>query len=44
MPLLSEPDTGLADGDLIKLDLGAHIDSFIAVVPRTPDCRSFSYR
>ena len=31
-PLLSEPDTSLADGDLIKLDLGAHIDGFIAVV------------
>jgi len=34
-PLLSEPDTSLADGDLIKLDLGAHIDGFIAVVAHT---------
>merc|ERR1712112_508458 len=31
-PLLSEPDTNLADGDLVKIDLGAHIDGFIAVV------------
>ena len=31
-PLLSEPDTSLSHGDLIKLDLGAHIDGFIAVV------------
>ena len=34
-PLLSEPDTSLADGDLIKIDLGAHIDGFIAVVAHT---------
>jgi len=34
-PLLSEPDTVLADGDLIKIDLGAHIDGFIAVVAET---------
>ena len=31
-PLLSEPDTCLQDGDLVKMDLGAHIDGFIAVV------------
>lgn len=31
-PLLSEPDLNLADGDLVKIDLGAHIDGFIAVV------------
>ena len=31
-PLLSEPDTLLADEDLVKIDLGAHIDGFIAVV------------
>jgi len=31
-PLLSEPDTLLADADLVKIDLGAHIDGFIAVV------------
>jgi len=31
-PLLSEPDSTLADGDLVKIDLGAHIDGFIAVV------------
>jgi len=34
-PLLSEPDTVLAAGDLVKLDLGAHIDGFIAVVAHT---------
>lgn len=34
-PLLSEPDTVLADGDLVKMDLGAHIDGFIAVVAHT---------
>jgi len=31
-PLVSEADTILSDGDLVKLDLGAHIDGFIAVV------------
>jgi len=31
-PLLSEPDTLLAEADLVKIDLGAHIDGFIAVV------------
>jgi len=34
-PLMSEPDMVLADGDLVKLDLGAHIDGFIAVVAHT---------
>jgi len=34
-PLLSEPDTVMADGDLVKIDLGAHIDGFIAVVAHT---------
>ncbi len=29
---MSEPDVTLKDGDLVKLDLGAHIDGFIAVV------------
>ena len=31
-PLAADPDTVLADGDLVKIDLGAHIDGFIAVV------------
>jgi curved DNA binding protein len=31
-PLLTEPDYELKEGDLIKIDLGAHIDGFIAVV------------
>merc|ERR1719309_1324768 len=31
-PLNSEPDSTLADGDLVKIDMGAHIDGFIATV------------
>ncbi|RWS16825.1 proliferation-associated protein 2G4-like protein [Dinothrombium tinctorium] len=34
-PLRSEPDYTLQDGDVVKLDLGAHIDGFIAVVAHT---------
>ena len=34
-PLFSEPDSTLADGDLVKIDMGAHIDGFIAVVAHT---------
>jgi curved DNA binding protein len=34
-PLVSEPDYILQDGDLVKIDLGAHIDGFIAVVAHT---------
>jgi len=34
-PIVSEPDTELADGDVVKLDLGAHIDGYIAVVAHT---------
>jgi len=34
-PLVSEPDTVLADGDTVKIDMGAHIDGFIAVVAHT---------
>ncbi|XP_023344674.1 proliferation-associated protein 2G4 [Eurytemora carolleeae] len=34
-PLNSEPDTIMADGDVVKIDLGAHIDGFIAVVAHT---------
>ena len=34
-PLNSEPDQLLKDGDMVKLDLGAHIDGFIAVVAHT---------
>jgi curved DNA binding protein len=30
-PLSSEPDVTLNDGDLVKIDLGAHIDGYIAV-------------
>lgn len=31
-PLNSDPDTTLADGDLVKIDLGSHVDGFPAVV------------
>lgn len=34
-PLFSDPDTVLKDGDMVKIDLGAHIDQFIAVVAHT---------
>lgn len=34
-PLASEGDTVLQSGDLVKLDLGAHLDGFIAVVGHT---------
>ncbi|KAJ7340082.1 Proliferation-associated protein 2G4 [Desmophyllum pertusum] len=34
-PLLSEPDITLNDGDLVKIDLGVHIDGYIAVVGHT---------
>ncbi|KAK3106673.1 hypothetical protein FSP39_024934 [Pinctada imbricata] len=34
-PLKSDPDKLLEDGDLVKLDLGAQIDGFIAVVAHT---------
>merc|ERR1711973_727462 len=34
-PLISEPDTVMADGDIVKIDMGAHIDGFIAVVAHT---------
>jgi len=34
-PLTSEPDVILADGDMVKIDMGAHIDGFIAVVAHT---------
>lgn len=34
-PIVSEPDYILKEGDLAKVDLGAHIDGFIAVVAHT---------
>lgn len=34
-PLKSDADLTLKDGDLVKIDLGAHIDGFIAVVAHT---------
>lgn len=34
-PLLSEADVTLNDGDLVKIDLGVHIDGYIAVVGHT---------
>ncbi|CAH0770441.1 unnamed protein product [Bemisia tabaci] len=34
-PLASEPDYVLKDEDVVKVDLGAHLDGFIAVVAHT---------
>jgi len=34
-PLRSEPDVKLVDGDVVKIDLGVHIDGFIAVGAHT---------
>ena len=34
-PLVSEADVILAEGDMVKIDMGAHIDGFIAVVAHT---------
>merc|ERR1719452_297869 len=34
-PLTTEPDQAMADGDMVKIDMGAHIDGFIAVVAHT---------
>ncbi|XP_014219625.1 proliferation-associated protein 2G4 [Copidosoma floridanum] len=34
-PITSEPDLILKDEDVVKIDLGAHIDGFIAVVAHT---------
>ena len=34
-PLTHDADTVLKEGDLAKIDLGAHIDGFIAVVAHT---------
>merc|ERR1719187_3186909 len=34
-PQNTEPDTTFGDGDMVKIDMGAHIDGFIAVVAHT---------
>ena len=34
-PLVSEADQTLEEGDMVKIDLGAHIDGYIAVVAHT---------
>ena len=34
-PMNSDPDVTLKDGDTVKIDMGAHIDGFIAVVAHT---------
>ena len=34
-PLTNDPDVVLKDGDLVKIDLGAHLDQFIAVTAHT---------
>ena len=40
-PLTHDADTVLKEGDLAKIDLGAHIDGFIAVVAHTGNLRYF---
>uniref|UniRef100_A0A668AFI0 Proliferation-associated 2G4, a n=1 Tax=Myripristis murdjan TaxID=586833 RepID=A0A668AFI0_9TELE len=37
-PLKSDPDYTLKDGDLVKIDLGVHVDGFIANVAHTRAC------
>jgi len=37
-PLTSEDQTVLAEGDLVKIDLGAHVDGYIAVLAHTVMC------
>ncbi|TRY68376.1 hypothetical protein TCAL_12211 [Tigriopus californicus] len=34
-PLSTDPDVKLQDGDMVKIDMGAHIDGFITVVAHT---------
>lgn len=34
-PLTNDPDVILKDGDMVKIDLGAHLDQFIAVTAHT---------
>jgi len=34
-PLVSDPDVELKDGDMVKIDLGAQVDGFIAAVAHT---------
>ncbi|KAG8233705.1 hypothetical protein J437_LFUL014309, partial [Ladona fulva] len=34
-PMIKEPDYIIKDGDVVKIDLGAHVDGFIAVVAHT---------
>ncbi|CAG5131833.1 unnamed protein product [Candidula unifasciata] len=34
-PLKSDPEVVLKDGDVVKIDLGAHVDGYIAVVAHT---------
>ena len=34
-PLVSDPDMILKDNDLVKIDLGCHIDGYVAVVAHT---------
>ena len=34
-PLVSEADQTLEEGDMVKIDMGAHIDGYIAVVAHT---------
>jgi len=37
-PLTSEDDVGLVEGDVVKIDLGVHVDGYIGVVAHTHLC------
>eukprot|EP00967_Tisochrysis_lutea_P124870 scaffold209304_cov32-Tisochrysis_lutea.AAC.5 len=37
-PLTSEDDVVLAEGDIVKIDLGVHVDGYIGVVAHTHHC------
>lgn len=41
-PLTSEDKVVLAEGDLVKIDLGVHVDGYIAVVAHTTVCSAAS--
>lgn len=34
-PLTSDPDIDIKDGDMVKIDLGVHIDGYVAVIGHT---------
>ena len=34
-PLVSEDDVEIKEGDIVKIDMGVHVDGYIAVVAHT---------